>query len=406
MCVVIHGFMKSSAYKIGQNVAANKVNLYGEWNAILVQNVWRHVNAYWGACAVTSEGENIEESTTFSLDETFFIPDPETLAYTHFPDEPKWQLLERPMSMKDFEKRAFIKERFFELDMRILSHPECEIVCHDQIEILFGIPPDRIKNVKLMCLLSVENEEEDWVPMEEDPFKQHDFAHAPNDSSIAVQVRFPERGTYKLEILGKDLLQEREDEKYGYDWLAIYKIYVKNVGKKTAYPKCDVEAGWGPGLLMDEAGLTAVGQKTAILNADGGYLDVVIQCDDVDACQDSEIFYKMASLEASLEDTEFSQEGVLKENNRFIIFHDKAPANEYSLCVYLESTEEPDFLLSFMAQPGEVVEPTIVRKNVCNFLVRCTSLSSDSKFRDIDNARKGKTDTDKLLQSHICLFYS
>ncbi|XP_021355440.1 uncharacterized protein LOC110451645 [Mizuhopecten yessoensis] len=390
VCMVVHGFMKGSTYKIGQNVESNKINMYGEWNAVLIDNVWRHVNAYWGACAVTGDDD---ESTTFHLDETFFIPDPETLAYTHFPDEPKWQLLDRQMSMKDFERRAFVKERFFELDMRILSHPECEITCHDELEILFGIAPNMAKQVALKCLLSVENEEEDWVPIEIDKV-QHDYAHVHNANSISVQVRFPEKGTYKLEILGKDLLRERREEKYIYDWLVVYKIYVKKVAKTVAFPRCDETARWGPNLLTEEAGLKSVVHPFATVNADGGYLDLAIRYEDIDAA-DSEIFYKITTLDVNVDDAEFSQQGIMKEENQFIIFNDKPPANEYGLCLYVEMEEEQDPLLLPPLRAGEVRPPIIVKKNVCNFMVRCTSLSKDSKFREIDNARKAIVEANK-----------
>ncbi|XP_069118302.1 lim and transglutaminase domain protein ltd-1-like isoform X2 [Argopecten irradians] len=390
VCMVIHGFMKGSSYKIGQNVASNKINMYGEWNAVLVNNVWRHVNAYWGACAVTADSDD-DESTIFHLDETFFIPDPETLAYTHFPDEPKWQLLEQTMSMKDFERRAYVKERFFELDMRILSHPECEITCHDELEILFGVSPSKAKQIALKCLLSVENEEEDWVPVETDKF-QHDYAHVQSASSIAVQIRFPDKGTYKLEILGKDILRERQDDKYIYDWLVVYKIYVKKVGKVLAFPRCDETVGWGPNLLTEEAGVVPIDHPFATLNADGGYLDLAIKLDSIDI-EDLEIFYKMTTLEANLDDVEFSQQGIIKEAQQVIIFNDKPPANEYCLCIYVEEEEDP-FLLPPL-RPDEYRPPVMVKKNVCNFLVRCTSLSKDSKFREIDNARKAITEANK-----------
>ncbi|XP_060080182.1 lim and transglutaminase domain protein ltd-1-like [Ylistrum balloti] len=388
VCMVIHGFMKGSTYKIGQSVASNKINMYGEWNAVLIDNVWRHVNAYWGACAVMGDDD---EATTFHLDETFFIPDPENLAYTHFPDEPKWQLLDRQMSMKDFEKRAFVKERFFELEMRILSHPECEIMCHDDLEILFGIAPSKRNQIALKCILSVENDEEDWVPVENDKF-QHDYAHVHNANSVAVQMRFPDTGTYRLEILGKDLLRERSEEKYIYDWLVVYKIYVKKIGKNTAFPKCDESALWGPNILMEEAGLVPIDHQFATLNADGGYLDLPIKFEDGDVAE-SEIFYKMTTLQANLDDVEFSQKGIMKEDQKFIIFNDKPPANEYGLCIYIEEEEDPLELPPL--RPGEIRLPMMVKKNVCNYMVRCTSLSKDSKFREIDNARKAITDANK-----------
>ena len=53
-CVIIHGVLKGSTYDVGQKL--DEKAHYGEWNAVLVNHQWRLLNAYWGACAVGSDG--------------------------------------------------------------------------------------------------------------------------------------------------------------------------------------------------------------------------------------------------------------------------------------------------------------------------------------------------------------
>ena len=53
-CVIIHGMLKGSTYDVGQKL--DEKAHYGEWNAVLVNHQWRLLNAYWGACAVGSDG--------------------------------------------------------------------------------------------------------------------------------------------------------------------------------------------------------------------------------------------------------------------------------------------------------------------------------------------------------------
>ena len=152
-CFVIHGYLKGSTYHIGQSVEKNKAPLYGEWNAVLIDQTWRLVNVFWSACAVgTDGGENVDK--TYTVDETYFLADPEQLIYSHFPEEYIWQLVDRPLGIRSFENRAFVKERFFELGLRLLSHPSCYITTNTgDIEITFGIEPDRLMDIKLRCLV-------------------------------------------------------------------------------------------------------------------------------------------------------------------------------------------------------------------------------------------------------------
>jgi len=179
-CVVIHGYLKGSTYNIGLSVEKNKDTLYGEWNAVLVDNVWRFVNAFWGACAVGSDPSH--RDTTYGVDETFFLPEPEQLAYSHFPAESKWQLMDKPVSMKEFEKRAFLKERFFELEMRILSHRQNEIATENgEVEFTFGIPTGKMNELKFMCLLFVQ-ENNEWNLLSENK-QQYDMIYFPNENS-------------------------------------------------------------------------------------------------------------------------------------------------------------------------------------------------------------------------------
>ena len=40
---------------------------------------------------------NVPEDMKYEYDDFYFCPDPEALIYSHFPDDPKWQLLKQPL---------------------------------------------------------------------------------------------------------------------------------------------------------------------------------------------------------------------------------------------------------------------------------------------------------------------
>ena len=56
--------------------------------------------------------------------------------------------------MREFEEMAFVKDRYFNLKLRVLSHPKC-IVRSDtgEIELRFGIPKKLTLNVDFRFLM-------------------------------------------------------------------------------------------------------------------------------------------------------------------------------------------------------------------------------------------------------------
>jgi hypothetical protein len=70
------------------------------------------------------------DNVRYELDEYYFMPAPSQLIYTHFPDDPAWQLLERPLTLDEFENLVPVKPAFFKHDLLLLSHTRAVINCH------------------------------------------------------------------------------------------------------------------------------------------------------------------------------------------------------------------------------------------------------------------------------------
>ncbi|MBS2038162.1 hypothetical protein JST97_24465 [bacterium] len=68
------------------------------WNAVLVDGEWKLVDCTWGAGFVNNE----EFHRSFS--DFYFCAEPKEFLTTHFPEDPKWQLVESPISREDFDK--------------------------------------------------------------------------------------------------------------------------------------------------------------------------------------------------------------------------------------------------------------------------------------------------------------
>ena len=163
-CVIIHGTLKGSTYEVGDPIDEDKH--YGEWNAVLVDGHWRFINAYWGTCA-EGAGENFipngddgnenGESASklhYFCDENYFLTDPDQVVATHLPTLPKWQLKNDPLTAEEFEKMTFVKDRYFNLKLRTISHTQCVVESDTgQVEIKFAIPRQSSLNIDFQHLL-------------------------------------------------------------------------------------------------------------------------------------------------------------------------------------------------------------------------------------------------------------
>lgn len=71
------------------------------WNVIKLNNRWMIVDATWG----TSNDENISDF--------YFDVNPIRSIITHYPEDSKWQLLEKPLTLEEFNDSKFIKPIWF-----------------------------------------------------------------------------------------------------------------------------------------------------------------------------------------------------------------------------------------------------------------------------------------------------
>ena len=100
---------------------------------------WRFIDCHWGARHVDKSRVTTTTITTtqkqndgtgsgggnggvfcYSLDEFFFLTDPEDLIYMHYPDDPKWQLLEKPIDMDRFSSMPVVKSTFFHYKLKFM----------------------------------------------------------------------------------------------------------------------------------------------------------------------------------------------------------------------------------------------------------------------------------------------
>lgn len=371
-CAIIRGYLKGSTYEVGQKI--NKDTHRGEWNAVLIDGNWRLINTFWGACVLA--GDN-QQDYWYTCDENFFLTDPQQLIYTHFPEEQEWQLLDRPKTIKEFETMAFLKDRFFNLEMRVLSHPNCNIECSNgEVEILFGLHPEKSVNHTFLCIPTVFDDHKQKSTPVELPQKnvQLDFIHRPNENVLSIKVRFPAVENYKLEIVGKDVTVRQQD--YDFDWVAIYKVKVTGIPpKQTFFPVLE-PAGWGPGKLLEEFGLEALSHSNGVINMDPGLLDVKFRITNKKKAEALNLVYKLIPMgkdEANYATEPFKKTGDILEAST------QVDAGEFKLKISHMFGEEHE-------------------RNLCNYHVICKPVE---KARPVERPPTPKRDEAEDLRKKL-----
>jgi hypothetical protein len=69
------------------------------WNAVKFAGKWALVDATWGAGGIQGK-KFVKQFKPY-----YFLPPPDQLIFTHFPKDPKWQLLTKAISEKEFREQ-------------------------------------------------------------------------------------------------------------------------------------------------------------------------------------------------------------------------------------------------------------------------------------------------------------
>lgn len=149
------------------------------WNAVKLDGTWHLLDSTWGA-------GHVEESRTFTkaYDDAYFLGEPTMFAFTHRPDEAKWQLLEAPLTAEQFRRQPLLHPRFFRSHMRLETKVSGALKADPGVEITLTVP----STVSLVAEL----ESADGVA------RQGATRVERHGDRARILVRSPERGTSTL----------------------------------------------------------------------------------------------------------------------------------------------------------------------------------------------------------------
>ncbi|APY07719.1 hypothetical protein BWZ20_05150 [Winogradskyella sp. J14-2] len=108
-CEVIDGYAKTDIKEIGK--VKNEEN--HAWNAVYLNKKWQLIDATW------STGNEENKPNHFDFNDVYFLIEPEHLVWSHFPDDKKWQLIKKPISILAFFYSPIIHSGFYNSDLKL-----------------------------------------------------------------------------------------------------------------------------------------------------------------------------------------------------------------------------------------------------------------------------------------------
>ncbi len=186
---------------------------YHDWNAVKIDGRWGLVDSAWGSGRIDSGGRFSRR-----FDDHFFLGAPEMFIYDHLPKEPKWQLLEDPLSRREFLGQVEVRPEFFDYGLRLADRSRGWINAEGAATVTIGAP----RQVCLMATLLRNGRELD----EGRVFAQR------TDCGYEISARLPSAGDYRLRIFAR----ERNSGDEQYESVVDYRIH-SVVGNASTFPK-------------------------------------------------------------------------------------------------------------------------------------------------------------------------
>lgn len=132
--VAISGYAKGYGYAVGETVGDGAAN--HAWNAVKCDGQWRLLDPTWGAGHLNAQRDYVRQ-----VNEHYFLTPPGELIYDHFPADPRWQLLDPPVTRETFLGFARLRPAFFLNGLQLDSHPNGLIAVHDRLRLTLRAAP-------------------------------------------------------------------------------------------------------------------------------------------------------------------------------------------------------------------------------------------------------------------------
>ena len=180
-CEQIVGQARGYGYLAADHATTDNEN--HAWNAVRIEGRWYLIDVTWDAGTVSEAGFQQKFS------HAYLFLEPHDFLFTHLPSDSQWQLVEKPISVAQFEKQPNLKGRFFQYGLRLDSPIGSRVVAQASLKVKLRVPRDVVVSVKLRDQAG-------------DPLPRHTLLQRVGDDCMVLAM-FPRAEQYKLELFCK-----------------------------------------------------------------------------------------------------------------------------------------------------------------------------------------------------------
>lgn len=245
-CKIISGKAKGKDYRPADSCSDEKYQHC--WNAVCIEGNWLPVDTKWASKRKTHTGS----------EEFYFLTDPEKLLLSHWSSDPVWQLVERPISLAEFENLPFVKPHFFVCGLNFMANVKCVLQPkRGQLKWDLGVT----KPTKFFYkMISVETGSQTADGQELKSFVYHEV----HSGRAYFILRTPPQGDYWLKLFAKRLKTNRTEESSKFQEVVSYKVHIdRTCIEDDPLPSC-WDRIWGPGVRSEKMCLYPVQKRGTI----------------------------------------------------------------------------------------------------------------------------------------------
>jgi hypothetical protein len=226
---VVKGWSKGYSYASGDRINGP---INHSWNAVRIDGRWRLMDPTWGGGYLDERGQYVRE-----FQEHYFLTAPDRFAFDHLPADPRWQLLERPLSMAEFADRVYVRPMFFQTGFSIRSNPHARIATGDRVTVTLGV------SQPVAMIAEVVD------PLTDRPLTgEHAFVQV-NDVQAEIRAAFPRAGDYVIRLFAKSRGAPGDLE-----WILDYRVKASRGTNDATFPEAYRSFGTSGAWLLDTPG--------------------------------------------------------------------------------------------------------------------------------------------------------
>ena len=211
-CKVISGYGRGYGFNMIRIEKLGQTN--HAWNVVQIQGRWYLVDVTWDAGHV-QQGSFQKKYSTACL-----FPEPRQFLHTHFPSDPRWQLLDPPFTAEQFAQLPYLPGEFFEQGLRLATNVRRLHPVGESVQFTIESPADVVLSAQLT----------DAAAPEADKFERRTLIRRQQDRSD-ILVTFPKAGRWNVQVFSK----RRNDP--GTFWQVATLEFESNAGTPWTFPE-------------------------------------------------------------------------------------------------------------------------------------------------------------------------